>query len=412
MNINTTGITIDGKTYRNLPEQVAYNTNQIVEHTNQIEEQTVQIAEQTAKIEENTNQIAQQTAQIANNTAQITKNTTQIAKNTTQIGKHTNQIAQNTTQIEENTTQIAQNTTQILDNTNEIAQHTNQIAQNTTQIANNTNQIAQNTTQIDELLARDYIPTFEFTVSTWTETQGGYYYSGSLPSQIKKDYKYLMVAPQFDDTGIPNTCHYVIASLNYFPAPADKYDIFLTANDKPNTNAVTFTFLEIGPSQSGSADITVIDGQDPAKKKFVKIDEFTLDADTSSIIRNTTADGKSYYYSAIIVTNNIPSSVTLPQDSFVRVNAKIGSTEYRAFRNQGNNNFAYKGTQLILVSAEDNWPHSVFTPRTTNQHITSMDFQSLSHYSWIPTATDKITQITVDTGSFFPAGTKFAIYAI
>ena len=38
MNINTTGITIDGKTYRNLPEQIAYNTNQIAEHTAQIEE--------------------------------------------------------------------------------------------------------------------------------------------------------------------------------------------------------------------------------------------------------------------------------------------------------------------------------------------------------------------------------------
>lgn len=38
MNINTTGITIDGKTYRNLPEQVAYNTNQIAEHAAQIEE--------------------------------------------------------------------------------------------------------------------------------------------------------------------------------------------------------------------------------------------------------------------------------------------------------------------------------------------------------------------------------------
>ena len=31
MNINTTGITIDGKTYRNLPEQVAYNKERIEE---------------------------------------------------------------------------------------------------------------------------------------------------------------------------------------------------------------------------------------------------------------------------------------------------------------------------------------------------------------------------------------------
>ena len=219
-----------------------------------------------------------------------------------------------------------------------------------------------------------------------------------------------MVAPQFDDTGAANTCHYVISSLNYFPAPTDKYNIFLTANDKPNANAVTFTFLEIGPSQSGSADITVIDGQDPAKKKFVQIDEFTLDADTTSIIRNTTANGKSYYYSAIIITNNIPSSVTRPTDSFIRVTAKIGSAEYKPFRQIGN--FTAAGTQLILVSAEDNWPHSVFTSRTTNQHITNDSLQPLSHYSWIPTATDKITQITIDTAAHFPAGTKFVIYAI
>ena len=31
MNIDTTGITIDGKTYRNLPEQVAYNKERIDE---------------------------------------------------------------------------------------------------------------------------------------------------------------------------------------------------------------------------------------------------------------------------------------------------------------------------------------------------------------------------------------------
>ena len=410
MNINTTGITIDGKIYRNLPEQVAYNTNQIVEHTNQLKENTTQIAEHTNQIAQNTTQIAQNTVKIGQNTVKIGQNTTQIAQNTNQIAANTTQIGQNTNQIAENTTQIGQNTTQIGQNTVKIAEHTNQIAEHTVKIAQNTNQIAENTTQIDELLSRDYISTFEFTVSTWTEMQGGYYYSGSLPSQVKKDYKYIMVAPQFDDTGTPNTCHYVIASLNYFPAPADKYNIFLNANDKPNANAVTFTFLEIGPSQSGSADITVIDGQDAPKKKFVQIDEFTLDTDTPSIIRNTTANGKSYYYSAIIITNNIPSSATRPTDSFIRVTAKIGSTDYKPFRQLGN--FTAAGTQLILVSAEDNWPHAVFTTRTTNQHITNETLQPLSHYSWIPTTNDKITQITIDTGSHFPTGTKFVIYAM
>ena len=398
MNINTTGITIDGKTYRNLPEQVAYITNQIAGYNSQIAENTNQIAQNTVQIEGHTTQIAE-------NTNRIKQHTNQIAGHTTQITQHTNQITQNTNQIIQHTNQIEEHTTQIGENTSQIAQHT-------TQIANNTSQINEHTSQINELIAAaaDDISTFEFTVSTWTETQGGYYYSGSLPSQVKKDRKYIMVAPQYDDTGTPNTCHYVIASLNYFPAPADKYNIFLTANDKPNTNAVTFTFLEIGPSESGSADITVIDGQDPAKKKFVQIDEFTLDTDTTSIIRNTTANGKSYYYTAIIITNNIPSSATRPTDSFIRVTAKIGSTEYKPFRQIGN--FTAAGTQLILVSAEDNWPHAVFTTRTTNQHITNDSLQPLSHYSWIPTANDKITQITIDTGSHFPAGTKFVIYAM
>lgn len=306
MNINTTGITIDGKTYRNLPEQVAYNTNQIAEHT----------------------------------------------------------------------------------------------------------------AQIEELLAGSgggggeggSLPTFEFTISTWTPTQGGYQYYGALPSQIKQDRKYLMVAPLYDDTGAPNTCHYVITGLNYFPAPTNAYYIFLVANDKPNANAVTFTFLEIGPSESGNADITVIDGRDPIAKKFVQIDEFTLDADTSSIIRNTTADGKPYYYSAIVIKTTITSSITRPSDSFVRVTAKIGSTDYKPFREYGV--FSAAGAQIILVSAEDNWPHAVFTHRTTNEYLTTGAVQPLLHYSWTPTSTDKITQITVDTGQYFPAGTKFVIYAM
>lgn len=306
MNINTTGITIDGKTYRNLPEQVAYNTNQIAEHT-------VQIAEL-------------------------------IAGSGGGGGEGGS------------------------------------------------------------------LPTFEFTISTWTPTQGGYYYYGVLPSQIKQDRKYLMVAPLNDDTGTLNACHYVISGLNYFPAPTDKCYIWLDANDKPNNNAVTFTFLEIGPSESGKADITVIDGQGPAAKKFVQIDEFTLDTNTSSIIRNTTSDGKSYYYSAIVIKSTIPSSVTRPSDSFTRVTAKIGSTNYGPFREGGN--FSAAGTQIILVSAEDNWPHAVFTSRTTNEYLTTSGAHPFSHYFWIPTATDKITQITVDTGQYFPAGTEFVIYAM
>lgn len=306
MNINTTGITIDGKTYRNLPEQVAYNTNQIAEHTAQIEEL--------------------------------------LAGSGGSGGEGGS------------------------------------------------------------------LPTFEFTISSWTPTQGGYYYYGVLPSQVKQGCKYLMVAPLYDDTGAANTCHYVISSLTYFPAPTDGYYFWLAANDKPNTNAVTFTFLEIGTSESGKADITVVDGQDPAAKKFIQIDEFTLDTNTTSIVRNTTSDGKSYSYSTIIIKTFIPSSATRPSDSYVRVNAKIGSTEYRPFRESGN--FSSNGTQIILVSAEGNWPHSLFTYRTTNEYVTTMGASSLINYAWTPTATNKITQITVDTGQHFPAGTKFVIYAI
>ncbi|NEN75598.1 hypothetical protein F9B74_04545 [Pelistega sp. NLN82] len=110
-----------------------------------------QLYQTNQNVANNTQNIINNANAIANNTNAITNNTNAIANNTNAITNNTNAIANNTNAITNNTNAIANNTNAITNNTNAIANNTNAITNNTNAIANNTNAITNNTNAINKL---------------------------------------------------------------------------------------------------------------------------------------------------------------------------------------------------------------------------------------------------------------------
>ena len=118
-------------------------------------------------------------------------------------------------------------------------------------------QVAYNKERIEELFtAMDEVnglTTFDWTVDSWINVSGTYYYYGILPDDFKAGRRYLFVVPFYDNTNTAVTQFFSISSISTYPSGINYVWLYAYGTTVPTS--ITFRVIDLGVETN--SDITL-----------------------------------------------------------------------------------------------------------------------------------------------------------